>query len=171
MTTAKQGVRNGWVNDRKNEGRWRKDGTQEARQSEEERPKRVSRKRFQTVQGKSWANESNTVSQYCWQLGVKGLFLHSHFPWRCVTGPPWSFVSLRCYVSHVGWTDRYRQRTEDRPVKLKGPHCLEACPTGQSTAAHWWGTEENSTRVAGKLPPASKHQQNEGKSGSEPPLV
>lgn len=81
----------------------------------------------------------------CWQLRVKGLFLHSHFPWRCVTGPPWSFVSLQYYISCVGWTDR--QQTEDRPVELKELLCLEACPIGQNTAAHWWGTEENSTRV------------------------
>lgn len=87
--------------------------------------------------------------------GLRGFFLHSHFPWWCVTGPPWSFVSLRCYVSHVGWTDRYRQRTEDRPVRLKGLHCLEACPTGQSTATHWWGTEENSTRVGNYHRPPS----------------
>lgn len=74
------------------------------------------------------------------ETGLGGLllffsFLHSHFfPWRCVTGTPWSFVSLGCYVSHVGRADR--QRTEDGPVELKEPLCLEVCPTGPSTAAH-----------------------------------
>lgn len=98
-----------------------------------------------------------SVSMLLTAQGLGSFFLHSHFPWQCVTGPLWSFVSLRSYVSRVGWTDRYGRETEDRTVELKELHCLKPCPTGQSTAAHWRGTEEDSDTVGTASP---EHQQN-----------